>query len=167
MERWRVRAPLFVDVAKGQHLFEALFPLDFKPAARRTNDRVFQRPEKRVPDWQVGKVIRVAPELMMNTVRLRTLHNKTEPTWSADIPVVEKLRDRGEQGADRRRLRAASEDKVNERAAQQGIEKNLDGMLVKAGHDLDPARGVMQLMTDPPEELRFVAVTMPPVVNEG
>ena len=64
-------------------------------------------------------------------------------------------------------LRAAAEDQENDRAAEHGVDPDFHRMFVKAGQDFQPPRRMMDLMQRAPEELRFMAIAMPPIVNES
>jgi hypothetical protein len=84
-----------------------------------------------------------------------------------DIPVVEKFPNRNQQRVIGAGKNIASKERVNDQAADERVEQNFDRMLVKAGQDFEPARGVMDLVENAPKKLRFVPVAMPPIKNKG
>ena len=154
-------------VAESKHLFEALLAFRFETAKPRRGDCVLQGAKECVPEREIGEIVGVPLELMMNPMRLWALHQKPEPARGANVPMIKIFAQRGEHGADRRGPRAAPEHEINQHAAQKRVKENLNRMLVKTGHDLDPPGGMMQLMTYAPEEMRFMAVAVPPIINKG
>jgi hypothetical protein len=57
-----------VDVAKGEHVVEAIFPPRFVTAPAAKFCRVFEGAEEHVPKGQVGKVIGMMSKLMMDAM---------------------------------------------------------------------------------------------------
>ena len=82
------------------------------------------------------------------------------------FPVIEEFAQGNEERVIASSLNGTTEERENNYTAQERIEPDLQRVLVKAGQDLEPAGGVMNLVQRAPKELRFVAITMPPVVNE-
>jgi hypothetical protein len=68
-----------VDIVKDQHVFEAVFPPTFVTTASFESFWILKCAEKNVPQRNVGKIIGMMSELMMNTVRFRTLKNISQP----------------------------------------------------------------------------------------
>jgi hypothetical protein len=83
-----------VDVAKGEHVLEAIFPPRFVTALAAKFCRVFEGAEEHVPNGQVGKVIGVMSKLMVNAMGFRSLEKVTEPSRRFDIPMIEEFADR-------------------------------------------------------------------------
>jgi len=79
MERLKAFGAGSMDVAKRQHVFEAVFPPAFVTAMSFEFFRILKCPEKNVPQRNVGKVIGMMAKLMVNPVRLRALKNVTKP----------------------------------------------------------------------------------------
>ena len=155
-----------MNIASCEHVFEPLLTRCIEAATGRTHSGVSQGPEKRIPKREIGKIIGMVPILVMNPMRLRPLDDNAEPSRCANIPVIKKFGQRGEKRIDRGSSRVAAEQQINNRAAENGVQNNLDGMLIEARNDLDATGGMMELMAKPPEKFRFVPIAMPPIVNE-
>ena len=65
--------PRRVDIAERDHVVEPILSPIFIAAALSESGRIFERSEKNVPDRQVGKIIRMMPELMIDAMRFGPL----------------------------------------------------------------------------------------------
>jgi len=167
MERRTIRHSRRVHIAKREHVVKAIFPPIFVAAAPAKLCRVLEGAEEHVPDRQVGEVVCVMAKLMVHAVRLRPLEKVTQPLRGFDVPVVKEFAHRDQQRVIRSGNNITAKERVNDQTAEEGVEQDLDWMLVKAGQDFKSTRGVMNLVQDTPEKLRFMAIAMPPVENEG
>jgi hypothetical protein len=156
-----------VDITENEHVVESVLTPRFITAATTEFRRVLECAKENIPDRKVSEIVRVMPELMMYPMRFRPLKDEAEPARRVNIPVVEEFADCDQQRVVTRRGHVATEERIDNQAAQDGVDPNLHRMLVEAGQNLEPARRVMDLVQGPPEELRFVAITMPPIINEG
>ena len=75
--------------------------------------------------------------------------------------------DGGEDRVNAGRANVATEQRINQNAADQSVQKNLKRMLIKAGDDFDSSGRVMQLVAETPEKSRFMSKSVPPVIDEG
>src|SRR5688572_32738537 len=85
----------------------------------------------------------------------------------SNIPMVEKFGGGGQERVNSAGLNAAAERRIDDRTAQDGVEGDLERMLVKARHNLEPLRRMMQLVAKAPEQLRIVPQSVPPIINKG
>ena len=68
-----------MDIAKHQHVFEAIFAPNLVPAPTLERLRVFESTEQNVPNRNVCEIVCVMMKLMMDTVGFRPLEDETEP----------------------------------------------------------------------------------------
>jgi hypothetical protein len=87
-----------MNIAKDQHVFEAIFAPSFISALAVECLRIFECAKEHVPNWDVREVVRVMTELMMNPMRFRALENKADPGGRFDIPMLEELPEGDENG---------------------------------------------------------------------
>lgn len=106
------------------------------------------------------------PFLVVHAVALRTLDDVAQPTRSRDVPVIEELRQPGEQHGSGRGADVQSHDQVQHGARKEAVQGHLERVLVEARHHLQTARSMMNVMDVSPEERHGVPRTMPPVVDE-
>ena len=154
-----------MDIFEREHGTELLLALRIK-TARHFVSRILQRPKHPIENGQVRVVVRVPLALMMHAVRLGPLHESSEPVRRADVPVVEVFGYTGNQRVEARRRRTAPQQWIDNGRAQQRVEGDFNRVLVETGDEFDALRRVVQLMTEPPEQGRLMAQTVPPVINE-
>ena len=77
MERLKPFGVGSVNVPKREHVFEPIFPPALVTATSFEFFRIFECPEKNVPERNVGEVISMMTKLVVNPVRLRALKNVT------------------------------------------------------------------------------------------
>jgi hypothetical protein len=159
--------PGLVHVAEREHVVEAVFPPGFVTAVAAEPRRIPEGPKDHVPDWQVREVVGVMTELVMNTMRFRSLENVADPSRSLNIPVIEKFSDGDEQGVIAGGLNIAAEERIDDQTADDGVQPDLHRVLVETRQDFEPARRMVNLVQGAPKKLRFVAIPMPPVKDEG
>jgi hypothetical protein len=106
------------------------------------------------------------PELMMNPVRFRSLKKVPKPAWRLNVPMIKHFTRGNEERVVAGRSQIASEDPENNQARDNRVNENLDRMFVEGGEHLHPSRRVMDLMHGAPQELRFMAISMPPIKDE-
>ena len=156
-----------MDIPEQQHVFKAIFAPGFVAAATLEHLRVPERSEKHVPDWQIGKIIGVMSELMMNAMRFRSLKDKSEPLRRIDVPVIKKFPNRDQNRVVGGCIHTYSKQGEKDQAAKERIDPDLDGVFVEAGNNFEPTSGMMNLVKRSPEKLRLVSVAMPPVINKS
>ncbi len=147
---------LVVHVPEGEQVFEAVLPPVVVAARVLEPPGVLERSEHDVEDRQVREVVGVVVVLVVDAVRLGPLDDEAEPVRRRDVPVVEELRHGRHQRVVHARLDRAAQQHVHDARAEQRVHRNLDGVLVERRHDLDPARRVVQLVAQQPEQPRLV-----------
>ncbi|MEN3368612.1 MAG: hypothetical protein V7609_755 [Verrucomicrobiota bacterium] len=167
MERRTVRHSGRMHIAKSEHVVKAIFPPIFVAAASAKLCRVLEGAEEHVPDRQVREIVGVMTKLMMNAMRLRPLEKVADPGRRLDVPMIEELADCDEQRVVTRGSDVTAEERIDDHAADNGIEPDLHRVLIEAGQDLKPTRRVVNLMQCAPQKSRFVPIAMPPVEYEG
>jgi len=108
-------------------------------------------PEKKVPDREVRVILSVMSVHMMHTVGFWALEDRTEPAWSADVPMVEKFCDGSEKSIERGRFYGEPENRVSESRRDQRVNRDLDRVFIKTSKNFDALRRVVQLMAETPE----------------
>jgi len=109
-----------VHVAERQHVLKSVFPPVVESAAAAKLGRVLKRPEQNVPDRQIREIIRVVTELMMHTMRFRTLKHESKPARSLDVPMIEELTNRYKDRVIPSSFDVAADQRIhNEAAARQ------------------------------------------------
>src|SRR2546426_9022272 len=103
MERRKLFCDGHVNISKSEHVLKAIFTPAFIAAGSPKDFRIFECTEENVPKRNIGKVISVVMELMMDSMRLRALENEPKPRRRSNIPVIEKFTDRDEDGVVTRR----------------------------------------------------------------
>lgn len=156
-----------VDISERNHVVEAILTPILVAAPSAELRRILEGAKENVPDRQVAKVIGVMAELMMDAMRLRPLEEIAEPARRLDVPMIKEFAQGDEQRVIAGRFDAASEQRKDDQAAEERVDPDLDWMLVETRQDFEATCGVMDLMQGAPEELRFVPVPMPPVINKG
>jgi hypothetical protein len=114
MERSGAHHRSRVDIAKCQHVVEAILPPSLVTALTSKFCRVLERAEENVPNGQVAEVIGVMAELMVHSVRFRSLEKVTEPSGCFNVPMVEEFSNRDQQSVIPRGLEVAPEERVND-----------------------------------------------------
>ena len=59
-----------------------------------------------------------------------------------------------------------TEKEEGDRAAEQAVYRDLDRVLIEGHHDFHPPWGMVDLVTELPEERGFVAQAVPPVIDK-
>ncbi len=166
MQRRTISGTRRVHIAKRHHVRKPFLLPRIETAAPREAARISEGAEDHVPERQVGEVIGVMTILMMQPMRFRSLHDQAQPARRPDIPVIKEFRQCAKEGAKLRGANATAEQRKNDRAAQKRIQGDLDRMFIKTRDDLETTRGVVQLMTEPPEKMRIMSQTMPPIIDK-
>src|SRR5437762_906835 len=167
MQRLKLLRAGRVDIAKREHVFEAILAPAFVTAASIELFWIFERAEEHVPNRQVGEIIGVMTKLMMDAMGFRSLKDEAEPRGSFDVPVVEEFSERNQERVIAGGLDAGAKQWVDNQTAEQRIDPDFHRMFVKAGHDFQSSCRMVDLMERAPEKLRFVPVAMPPVIDQG
>jgi hypothetical protein len=87
-----------VNIAEEQHVFESILAPLFVSASTFESLWILEGAKEHVPQRDVREVVGVMTKLMMNPVRLRPLEKETNPRRRFDIPMIEKLSDRDQNG---------------------------------------------------------------------
>jgi len=140
-----------MDISKSEHRTKAVLFLRIESTFLRRRFGIVISPEKKVPDREVRVILGVMSVHMMHTVGFWALEDRTKPTGRANVPMVEKFCDRSEKGIERGCLYSKPEDRVSENCRDQRVNRDLDGVFIKAGKDFDALWRVVQLMTETPE----------------
>lgn len=156
-----------MNILKGEHCAEAFFLIRIEAACLGRSFRIVISAEDDVPDGKIGVVLRVVVMLVVYAMGFRALEDRPEPTGRPDVPVVEVFRDCGEEGIECGGFHREAENGVGQRGGDQGVDGDLDRVLVETGENFDPPGRVVKLMAKSPEEFGFVTETMPAVVNQS
>ena len=133
-------------IAKDQHVFESVLAPSLITASAFECLRIFERAKEHVPEWDVREIVGVMAELMMNPMRFRPLENKANPGRRLDIPMIEELPNCDENGVITSGADAGAKQWIHNQTAQDGINKNFQGMFVKAGNNFQSTSRMMNLM---------------------
>jgi hypothetical protein len=82
-----------VHISKNQHVFKSILAPTLVTAPTFKFLRIFECPKEHVPKRNIREIICVMAELMMHAMRFGPLENKTEPSGSLDIPMIEEFAD--------------------------------------------------------------------------
>ncbi len=121
MQRRKLFCAGRVNIAEEQHVFESILAPSLITALAFECLRIFERAKEHVPYRDVGEVIGVMTELMMNPMRFRPLEKKANPGGRFDIPMVEELPDCNENGVITSGADAGAKQWVHNQTAQNGI----------------------------------------------
>ena len=156
-----------MDIAKCEHVLESIFSPTLVAALAPELFRILECLEKNIPERDVGEIVCVMTELVMDAMRLRSLKDEAEPRGSFDVPVVEEFSERNQDRVIAGGLDAGAKQRVDNQTAEQRIDPDFHRMFVKAGHDFQSSCRMVDLMERAPEKLRFVSIAMPPVIDKG
>ena len=98
---------------------EVAFVVAREAARGRERIGVLVRAEQAIPDRQVGEVVAVDVDLVMNRVQLRRLDEVLEPARRLEVGVIEVLAGRGEEVVPERSLQRDAEQRVEDQRAQR------------------------------------------------
>jgi len=79
MERRELLCTGRVNISKSEHVLEAVFTPAFEAAACVKGFRIFECAEENVPKRNIGKIIGVMTELMVDPMRFRALKDESQP----------------------------------------------------------------------------------------
>ena len=91
MERRELLCAERVNVSKSEHILEAVFTPAFEAAASVKGFRIFECAKENVPKRNIGKIISVMTEFMVDLMRFGTLKDESQPWRRPNIPVIEKF----------------------------------------------------------------------------
>src|SRR5215472_2659001 len=86
-----------VDVLEGEHRPQVLLVVAWKAAPWRETIGLAVRTEQPIPKWQIGKVVAMHTQLMVDGVKLGRLDQVFEPARRSEVRVVEEFGGRGEE----------------------------------------------------------------------
>ena len=103
-----------MDIAKCEHVLESIFSPTLVAAPGPGLFRILECFEKNIPERDVGEIVCVMTELVMNAMRFRPLENVTQPRRCVNIPMVEEFADRDQDRVISGRLDAAAKQGIND-----------------------------------------------------
>src|SRR5216117_772722 len=104
---------------------------------------------------------------MMNRVVLGPLNKIAEPMRGPEIAVIKELATCCEKVVPNCRFQRPTEHDINNGAGDDGVDGDLDRMLVERRQEFDPGRTMMDLMEDTPAKSARMAKAMPPIKDKG
>src|ERR1700675_495701 len=150
MQRRQLLHAWHMNISKNQHVLESILAPTLVAAPSLECLRIFEGAKEHVPERNVREVVCVMTELMMDPMRFWPLENETNPRWRFDIPMIEKFSQRDEHSVISSCADAATEQRIHNQTAQDGIDQNFHRMFVKAGDDFQSTSRMVDLMKCPP-----------------
>src|SRR4051812_22632040 len=118
MERRARRDSAIVQVSERQQVFEPVLTILSEATVSHRRQRVLVGSKHHVEHREIRVVVRVIAPLVMDTMRLWSLEDRTKPVWGANVPMVEELRYSGNRSVEHRRLHGNPEKRVRDRGAE-------------------------------------------------
>ena len=110
-----------VNIAEKQHLFEPILAPPLVSASTFECLWILEGAKEHVPQRDVREVIGVMTKLMMNPMRFRSLEKEANPRRRFDIPMIEELSDRDQNGVITSGAHTGTEQWKQNQAAQDRI----------------------------------------------
>ena len=134
-----------VQISKGQYVLETVLSIFSEATVHDWRQRVLVGSEHDVEDGEIRVVVRVVAPLVMHAMRFGSLENGTKPTWGANVPVIEELRNSRNRGVKDRGRDADPEERIRDRCAQNRVQSDLVRMLIERRQNLDSAWRVVKI----------------------
>jgi len=131
MQRREVLRAWRVNISKNQHVLESILTPTLVTAPSFECLRIFEGAKEHVPERNVPEVVCMMTELMMDPMRFWPLENETNPRGRFDIPMIEEFSERDEHSVISSCADAATEQRIHDQTAQDGIDPNFHRMFVK------------------------------------
>ena len=99
MERILCHYGLVMEIAKREDILKPILFLAVESAPRNWLICIAKGPEEHVPDRKICEILSMVAVHVMNPVGFGALEEETHRAGSFDVPVIEKLRDCGNEGS--------------------------------------------------------------------